>query len=115
MKFEAEIDLNYRQLLALYQVSERLFRRWQMLLFRVVCLAVGVLRVWKTWGDIQAGGLSFTRVSYLLIGVLFLSAALIPNIISAAAPDAGDVQRQAALHRPGLLRGRRRENHPARL
>ena len=36
MKFEAEIDLNYRQLLALYQVSERLFRRWQMLLFRVV-------------------------------------------------------------------------------
>ena len=47
--------LNYRQLLALYQVSERLFRRWQMLLFRVVCLAVGVLRVWKTWGDIQAG------------------------------------------------------------
>ena len=40
MKFEAEIDLNYRQLLALYQVSERLFRRWQMLLFRVVCLAV---------------------------------------------------------------------------
>ena len=83
MKFEAEIDLNYRQLLALYQVSERLFRRWQMLLFRVVCLAVGVLRVWKTWGDIQAGGLSFTRVSYLLIGVLFLSAALIPNIISA--------------------------------
>ena len=83
MKFEAEIDLNYRQLLALYQVSERLFRRWQMLLFRVVCLAVGVWRVWKTWGDIQADGLSFTRVSYLLIGVLFLSAALIPNIISA--------------------------------
>ena len=82
MKFEAEIDLNYRQLLALYQVSERLFRRWQMLLFRVVCLAVGVWRVWKTWGDIQADGLSFTRVSYLLIGVLFLSAALIPNIIS---------------------------------
>ena len=83
MKFEAEINLNYRQLLALYQVSERLFRRWQMLLFRVVCLAVGVWRVWKTWGDIQADGLSFTRVSYLLIGVLFLSAALIPNIISA--------------------------------
>ena len=83
MKFEAEINLNYRQLLALYQVSERLFRRWQMLLFRVVCLAVGVWRIWKTWGDIQADGLSFTRFSYLLIGALFLAAALIPNIISA--------------------------------
>lgn len=116
MKFEAEIDLNYRQLLALYQVSERLFRRWQMLLFRVVCLAVGVLRVWKTWGDIQAGGLSFTRVSYLLIGVLFLSAGADPQYHQRRLrPDAGDVQRQAALHRPGLLRGRRRENHPARL
>ena len=34
MKFQAEMKLTYRQLLALYTVSERLFRRGQMLLFR---------------------------------------------------------------------------------
>ena len=41
MRFEAELNLTYRQLLALYTVSERVFRWKQMLLFRVVCLAVG--------------------------------------------------------------------------
>ena len=38
MKFEAEMKLTYRQLLALYTVSEKLFRRKQMLLFRLLRL-----------------------------------------------------------------------------
>ena len=46
MRLEAELNLTYRQLLALYTVSERVFRWKQMLLFRVVCLAAGV---WRTW------------------------------------------------------------------
>ena len=84
MKFQAEMKLTYRQLLALYTVSERLFRRGQMLLFRVLFLAIGVWRTWTVWGDLTADGPSFRRVSYLMIGILFLAAGLIPNLISAA-------------------------------
>ncbi|WP_295581008.1 hypothetical protein [uncultured Oscillibacter sp.] len=84
MRFEAEMNLTYRQLLALYDVSEKLFRRKQMLLFRVVCLAVGVWRTWGMWTAIAAEGPSFRRVSHLLIGLLFLIAGLIPNQVSAA-------------------------------
>ena len=83
MRFEAELNLTYRQLLALYTVSERVFRWKQMLLFRVVCLAVGVWRTWSAWNQIPANGAGFRNISYLMIGALFLTAALIPNIVSA--------------------------------
>ena len=83
MRFEAELNLTYRQLLALYTVSERVFRWKQMLLFRVVCLAVGVWRTWSAWNQITANGAGFRNISYLMIGALFLTAALIPNIVSA--------------------------------
>lgn len=84
MKFEAEMKLTYRQLLALYTVSEKLFRRKQMLLFRVLFLAIGVWRTWTAWEQVTADGMSFRRVSYLMIGILFLIAGLIPNLVSAA-------------------------------
>ncbi|MDD3347555.1 hypothetical protein [Oscillibacter sp.] len=84
MKFEAEMSLNYRQLLALYTVSEKLFRRKQMLLFRAVCLAIGIWRTWSAWNAISADGASFRRISYVMIGMLFLVAGLIPNLVSAA-------------------------------
>jgi hypothetical protein len=84
MRFEAEMDLTYRQLLALYTVSERVFRLKQMLLFRAVCLVIGVWRTWTAWEALTAQGLGFRRVSYLMVGILFLIAALIPNIVSAA-------------------------------
>ena len=83
MKFEAEMNLTYRQLLALYNVSERLFRRKQMLFYRALFLAIGIWRTWTIWDDIAADGLSFRRVSYLMIGILFSVAGLIPNLISA--------------------------------
>ena len=84
MKFEAEMKLTYRQLLALYTVSEKLFRRKQMLLFRLLFLAIGVWRTWTAWEQVTADGMSFRRVSYLMIGILFLIAGLIPNLVSAA-------------------------------
>lgn len=84
MRFEAEMKLTYRQLLALYTVSEKLFRRKQMLLFRVLFLAIGVWRTWTAWEQVTADGMSFRRVSYLMIGILFLIAGLIPNLVSAA-------------------------------
>ena len=84
MGFEAEMNLTYRQLLALYTVSERAFRLKQMLLFRVICLAVGTWRTWTAWNSITANGAGFKNISYLMIGALFLGAAIIPNIISAA-------------------------------
>jgi hypothetical protein len=54
MKFEAEMKLTYRQLLALYTVSEKLFRRKQMLLFRVLFLAIGVWRTLTAWEQVTA-------------------------------------------------------------
>ena len=62
MRFEAELNLTYRQLLALYTVSERMFRWKQMLLFRVVCLAVGVWRTWSAWNQITANGAGFRNI-----------------------------------------------------
>ena len=61
MRFEAEMKLDYRQLLALYTVSEKLFRRRQMLIYRVIFLAVGVWRTWTVVEDILADGMSFER------------------------------------------------------
>ena len=84
MRFEAEMKLDYRQLLALYTVSEKLFRRKQMLIYRVIFLAVGVWRTWTVAEDILADGMSFERFGYTAIGVLFLIAGLIPNLASAA-------------------------------
>lgn len=84
MRFEAEMKLTYHQLLALYVVSEKIFRRKQLLLFRLVCLLIGGWRTWSAWGNITANGASFRQVSYLMVGILFLSAGLIPNLISAA-------------------------------
>ncbi len=83
MRFEAEMNWTYRQMLAMYIASERLFRPGQMLLFRAICLAVGVWRTWTAWDQIGADGPGFKNVSFLLIGALFLGAAIIPNIISA--------------------------------
>lgn len=83
MRFEAEMKLTYRQLLALYTVSEKLFRRKQMVVFRLVCLAIGIWRTWSIWEAITAEGASFRRISYLMIGILFLIAGLIPNLVSA--------------------------------
>ena len=57
MRFEAEMKLDYRQLLALYTVSEKLFRRKQMLIYRVIFLAVGVWRTWTVAEDILADGM----------------------------------------------------------
>ena len=51
MRFEAEMKLNYRQLLALYTLSEKLFRRKQMLIYRVIFLAAGVWRTWTVCED----------------------------------------------------------------
>lgn len=84
MRFEAEMNLTYRQLYALYTVSERYFRLKQMLIFRLICLAVGVWRLYSTWNSFQENGLGFRNVSHFMIAILFLSAALLPNIISAA-------------------------------
>ena len=72
------------QLLALYTVSEKLFRRRQMLIYRVIFLAVGVWRTWTVAEDILADGMSFERFGYTVIGILFLIAGLIPNVASAA-------------------------------
>ena len=84
MRFEAEMKLDYRQLLALYTLSEKLFRRKQMLIYRVIFLAVGVWRTWTVAEDILADGMTFERFGYTVIGVLFLIAGLIPNLASAA-------------------------------
>ena len=84
MRYEAEMKLDYRQLLALYTVSEKLFRRRQMLIYRVIFLAVGVWRTWTVAEDILADGMSFERIGYTVIGALFLIAGLIPNVASAA-------------------------------
>ena len=84
MRFEAEMKLNYRQLLALYTLSEKLFRRKQMLIYRVIFLAAGVWRTWTVCEDFAAEGVSFERIGYLIIGILFLIAGLIPNLASAA-------------------------------
>ena len=59
MRFEAEMKLDYRQLLALYTLSEKLFRRKQMLIYRVILLAVGVWRTWTVAEDILADGMTF--------------------------------------------------------
>ena len=84
MRFEAEMKLNYRQLLALYTLSEKLFRRKQMLIYRVIFLAAGVWRTWTVCEDFAAEGVSIERIGYLIIGILFLIAGLIPNLASAA-------------------------------
>ena len=65
-------------------MSEKLFRRKQMLIYRVIFLAAGVWRTWTVCEDFAAEGVSFERIGYLIIGILFLIAGLIPNLASAA-------------------------------
>ena len=43
MRFEVELNLTYKKLLALYTASERCFRRKEMLLFRIIFGLLGTL------------------------------------------------------------------------
>jgi len=83
MRLEVELNLNYPKLLALYTASERCFRKKEMLLFRIIFLLLGVLNVYRSWISIQGSGLGFKNSGNFMLGVIFLIAAVIPNIISA--------------------------------
>jgi len=83
MKFEVELNLNYRKLLALYTASERCFRRQEMMIFRIIFGLLGAMNVYRGWISIQANGLGFKNSGNFMLGVIFVLAAVIPNIISA--------------------------------
>ena len=83
MHFEVDMKMDLRRLVALNALAEKTFRRGQMLLFRLVMLALGGWLSWTAGRTLLAEGIRFDQTCKLLTGLLVLAIGLFTNTISA--------------------------------
>lgn len=83
MKFEVDMKMDMKRLVALNSLAEKTFHRGQMLVFRLVMLALGGWLTWTAGQRLLAEGIGFEQMCKLLTGLLFLAIGLFTNTISA--------------------------------
>ena len=83
MHFEVDMKMDLRRLVALNALAEKTFRRGQMLVFRLVMLALGGWLSWTAGRTLLAEGIRFDQTCKLLTGLLVLAIGLFTNTISA--------------------------------
>ena len=83
MHFEVDMKMDLRRLVALNSLAEKTFRRGQMLVFRLVMLALGGWLSWTAGRAFLANGIRFDQTCKFLTGLLALAIGLFTNTISA--------------------------------
>ena len=83
MHFEVDMKMDLRRLVALNSLAEKTFRRGQMLVFRLVMLALGGWLSWTAGRSFLTNGIRFDQTCKFLTGLLALAIGLFTNTISA--------------------------------
>ena len=79
MHFEVEMKTDLRRLVALNSLAEKTFRRGQMLVFRLVMLALGGWLSWTAGQVLLANGIRFDQTCKFLTGLLVLAIGLVTS------------------------------------